>query len=134
MIEPVDSLEITVVASRCPGWSPVFPHVQRNAEHSGISHRRHKPTYAPEIWSSAPSPYCLGLNAGIASISHLFATNCSPLSYLLTYPAMAFGELYELLKVFLSLVRPQKAVRSKKVHVSNLHQLHGWRPEASRNK
>jgi hypothetical protein len=40
-------------------------------------------------------------------------------------PAMAFGELYEFLEVVLSFARPQETVRSKEVHVSHLHQLHG---------
>ena len=49
-------------------------------------------------------------------------------------PAMAFGELYEFLEVVLSFARPQETVRSKEVHVCHVHQLHGRRPEAGRNK
>ncbi len=49
-------------------------------------------------------------------------------------PAMAFGELYEFLEVVLSFARPQEAICSKEVHVSHLHHLHAWRPEAGRNK
>jgi hypothetical protein len=49
-------------------------------------------------------------------------------------PAMAFGELYEFREVVLSFARPQETVRSKEVHVCHLHQLHGRRPEAGRNK
>jgi hypothetical protein len=52
----------------------------------------------------------------------------------LNRPAMAFRECYEFLEVVLPFARPQETVRPKEVHVSDLHQLHGWRPEASRNK
>jgi hypothetical protein len=52
----------------------------------------------------------------------------------LNRPAMAFGEFYECVEVVLSFTRPQKNVRSKEFHVGDLRQLHGRRPEASRNK
>jgi hypothetical protein len=53
--------------------------------------------------------------------------------HFLRRPAMAFGELYEFLEVVLSFARPQKTICSKEVHVSHLHHLHAWRPEAGRN-
>jgi hypothetical protein len=53
--------------------------------------------------------------------------------HFLRRPAMAFGELYEFLEVVLSVARPQETICSKEIHVSHLHHLHAWRPEAGRN-
>jgi len=62
------------------------------------------------------------------------ATSTTATAQFLRRPTMVFGECYEFLEVVLPFAQPQKAVRSREVHVSHLHQLHGRRPEAGRNK